>query len=82
METYTLHLLCSHAFSSHFPQALWLLDNAVIAESAEFQMGKSKYNYKAEHLQHIVNQQRTRLEQTSVELNGIEKEVSLASDSN
>lgn len=58
--------------------ALWLLDNAVIAESAEFQMAKSKNNHKSEHLQHIVKQQRARLEQTSIELNGTEKEVSLA----
>lgn len=40
-------------------------------------MAKSKYDRKAEHLQHIVKQQRTRLEQTSVELKGTEKEVRL-----
>lgn len=39
-------------------------------------MAKSKYNRKAEHLQHIVKQQRARLEQASIELKGTEKEVS------
>lgn len=48
-----------------------------IAETADFQMAKSKYTRKAEHLQQIVLEQRARLEQTSVELHGIEKEVSL-----
>lgn len=51
---------------------------AVFAESAEFQMAKSKYSRKAEHLQQIVKQQRARLEQTSLELYAAEKEVGLS----
>lgn len=39
-------------------------------------MAKSKYIHKADHLQHIVQQQRARLEQTSLELHETEKEVS------
>lgn len=48
-----------------------------LAESAEFQMAKSKYSRKAEHLQQIVKQQRARLEQTTVGLYAAEKEVHL-----
>lgn len=54
------------------------LEVAVFAESAEFQMAKSKYSRKAEHLQQIVKQQRARLEQTSLELYAAEKEVRLS----
>ncbi|CAM9781122.1 unnamed protein product [Ectocarpus sp. 12 AP-2014] len=50
-------------------------------ESEEFTKAKGMYTRKAEHLQHIVEQQRACLEQTSVELTRTKEEAGLLDDS-
>ncbi len=49
--------------------------NVLFTESAEFQRAKGTYARKEELLQHLVDQQRARLEQISVELQRIKAEV-------
>lgn len=47
----------------------------ILAESEDFETAKNMYARKAEHLQQIIDQQRTRLDQIAAEQQRIKKEA-------
>lgn len=64
---------CELFYIFSYPFITW---QPFLAESEEFLRAKNKYARKAELLQHIVEQQRARLEQISAELQRTTREVS------